>query len=110
MPVNGQKCCSRAGCERPRASTHNYCNEHWAEYQRDYKAKHDKEKIEASFQQGLKNGVDACVRFCRERLGDRAITGNQAAQLLLRANQGESETAEAAQRRKMIESLQRPQA
>ena len=95
--------CLRKGCQRDGASTHSYCAEHWAEYQRDY----DKRRIENSFQKGIRQGVDACVRLLREQLGDRAITGRQAAQLLLRAESNGQETPELVQRRAMIASLRR---
>lgn len=97
------KSCSKPGCNRDRASTHNYCAEHWAEYQREY----GQRRIKNSFEHGMRQGVEACARFLRERLGERAVSGREAAQLLLRVSQNGDETPEVAQRRAMIESLRR---
>lgn len=82
-----------------RLATRTYCDHHWAEYQRGYRIDEELKKSTAAFL----DGVDACVRYLREQVGDRMTTGRQAAQLLARIGQGE--TPEQAQRRQLIESM-----
>jgi hypothetical protein len=87
--------CLWEGCDNLRTSTQIYCAGHWAEYLRGY----HEHKTEESFTEG----VATCMLWLREQVGDRMLTGKQAAQLLARI--GQQETPERKQRRQLIESM-----
>ena len=87
--------CLWEGCESVRTSTQIYCAKHWAEYLHGY----HEHKTEESFTEG----VATCMRWLQQQVGDRLLTGKQAAQLLARL--GQHETPEHKQRRQLIESI-----
>ena len=54
---------------------------------------------------GVREGVELCIKHCKQVIGNHALTGHQMAGVLERAMIG-AETPEAAKRRELVESLQ----
>ncbi len=97
-----EKACLK--CSAARAPGQAYCPAHYAEYMRDYRPAAMVAKQTQNRAEGFRDGVAACVRYFRERVGGTAITGLQAARNLEREVIG-GETGEQKQRRELLTSL-----
>lgn len=97
------KCCVD-GCAEERKKGKSYCATHWRDYTREYEARSDRKRLSAEFHRGLEEGMKRAISFLRLRLGDRAATGHQAAQLIER-NIILGDSQELMQRRLLVDSL-----
>ncbi len=74
-----------------------------AEYFRDYRKVKKPVKEREARAEGYAEGVEACIRFLRQFIGDRAFTGHHAAHLMRKAVAGPSGDVE--MRNRVILSL-----
>lgn len=78
-----------------------------AEYMRNYRRMAVPQIQRKAERDGMREGIDACVKFLREKVRGRALTGFQAAVIIERA-MIDAELPEVAARRRFIDSLQGP--
>ena len=60
------------------------------QYQRNYRKTIKPLKEREAKAEGYKEGVEACIRFLRQFIGDRAFTGHHSANLMRKAVSGPS--------------------
>ena len=92
-----------ARCDKP-AETSGYCKLHWAEYQRDYRARAVSKKDRAAHFRGFTECLEVVARYLRLEVGDKALTGHQTAKVLERAIIV-GDTPEVTARQQLIQSL-----
>jgi hypothetical protein len=66
--------CSAPGCNEPRASSANYCKEHWCAYTRA-RRRTERDRV-------FRQGIAWSIKVLTERVGSDQTTGTQAARLL----------------------------
>ena len=74
-----------------------------AQYMRTYRKTVKPLNERDAHAEGRKEGVEACIRFLRQFIGDRAFTGHHAAHLMEKAVSGP--TGDVVMRRRMIASM-----
>lgn len=77
------------------------CN---AAAQADYRKRADRKREGAAHYRGFEEGIAICLKFLREQVGDRALTGYQSAKAIEKAVLS-SESAEVLARRAFLKSL-----
>jgi hypothetical protein len=80
------------------------CSDHWSEYQRDYRKRSDTKRDKAAHFRGFEEGVLACRNLLRQMLGDRTVSGHQAAQIIERHISG-AESQAIVQQRALVASI-----
>ncbi len=75
-----------------------------AEYMRNYRATVKPLSERKAENNGVRSGVDRCIRYLRESVGGKAITGYVAAMMIERA-MIENEPAESEARRRFVEGM-----
>lgn len=75
-----------------------------AEYDRNYRATVKPRNERAARQEGMREAIARCVKYFRERVAGKSITGYQAALMIERA-MIEEEPAESEARRRFIDSM-----
>ncbi len=72
--------CSK--CSNQTMSGRTLCSEHWAEYMRDYRSKADGKRERAAYQKGAQHGFEACIKYLREHVAGRSLSGYETAKVL----------------------------
>ncbi len=75
-----------------------------AEYMRQYRATTKPLGERKAANDGVKSGIDRCIRYLRESVGGKAITGYVAA-LMIERSMIENEPAESEARRKFVDGM-----
>lgn len=96
--------CERADCSQPVIEGRRICREHWNEYMRNYRLRSENKRERAADQHGREQGIQTCVRFLREAIGNRALTGYQAARELERGIIA-GESSELRMRRSFLQTI-----
>jgi predicted nucleic acid-binding Zn ribbon protein len=101
----GPRKCSK--CDNPAIKGQSLCSDHFAEYMRDYRSRADRKRDQANGFRGFEQGVEAAISYLDKRIGDRAVTGREAARLVKR-DVTNIETGDQQARRKLLEMLRKP--
>lgn len=104
--------CEKDACTNEVLEGRRICADHWAEYMRSYRARSGPKKERASYQRGFDEGVTsgfsagmtACLRYLRDEVGHRALTGYQVARDV-EDSVTNTESAEVLARRAFLKSL-----
>jgi hypothetical protein len=91
-------------CDSESLKGRSLCQEHWNEYMRGFRERSVLKREKAALARGYDAGILACRNLLRQMLGDRTVSGHQAAQIIERHISG-VESAASAQQRAFLQQL-----
>lgn len=80
------------------------CSDHFAEYMREYRTRSDNKRDRAAFRRGSEERLQSCVKYLREVVAGRCLSGFEIAKLLEKHTLGDS-APELIARRRLIDSM-----